>query len=142
MTEYVSAASRPETRVARGLVRRRRSFGDWLSLSLPLSVRPVQGCCGLISDVGSVSTFLFDDCIESVVVVGGVLDGARRTIGFQKAIEAFYVAVAVAGLGLALDIVGVWVVYAVHKAVRCRCVNGHVSFYRCHVVNVLRQGGG
>lgn len=120
--------------------RGRRSCGDWPSLSLSsnFSVRLVGSCCRFISDVGSVSAFLFDDGIESGVVVRGVLDGARRTVGFQEAVKAFYVTVAVAGLGLTLDVVSARVVYAVHKAVRRRFVDGcnwNVSLCRCHVVS-------
>lgn len=137
MTEYVSAATRPETR-ARGtrISRGRRSCSDWLSLSL--SVRLVWGCCCRFVSGGSVTTFLLDDGIEPAVVVGGVLDGARGTVSFQKAVEAFYVTVAVAGLCLALDVVSGRVVHAVHEAVRCRRVGGfhrYVSLCGCHLVS-------
>ncbi|KAE9531483.1 hypothetical protein AGLY_010689 [Aphis glycines] len=80
--------------------------------------------CQFISDVGSVSAFLFDDGVETVVVVSGVFDNAGGTVGFQEAVKAFYVTVAVAGLGLTLDVVSARVVYAVHKAVRRRFVDG------------------
>lgn len=63
----------------------------------------------------------FDDGVEAVVVVGGVLDGAGRTTGLQKAVRALDVTVAVAVLVLALDVVIVRVVYALLEAIRGGC---------------------
>lgn len=127
---------RPETSTRGTWISRGRRSCDWLSLSL--SVWLVRGCCCRFVSDGSVSTFLLDDGIEPVVIVGGVLDGARGTVGLQKAVEAFYVTVTIAGLGLALDVVSVWVVHAVHEVVRCRRVGGfhwHVSLCGRHLVS-------
>lgn len=157
MTGYVSATTRPETRAARCNKSRWKVIivADRRSLSLS-SVRLVRGGWFISGGGGgSVSAFLLDDGIEPVVFVGGVLDSARGTIGFEQTVETFDVTVAVAGLGLALHVVSARVVYAVHEAVRRRHVGGFqgVSLcghhlvshgcnsvsYRCHWVSCRRH---
>jgi len=61
---------------------------------------------------------VLDFGVETVVVVSGVFDSTGGTVGFQKAVRSFDIAVAVAVFGLTLDVVGVWVVYAVLEVVR------------------------
>jgi hypothetical protein len=65
-------------------------------------------------------SFDFLDFGVETAVVGGVFDDAGGTVGFQKTVSSFDVAVPVAVFGLALDVVGVWVVYAVLEVVRGR----------------------
>ena len=59
---------------------------------------------------------LVDDGVESVVVVGGVLDGALAAVGLDEGVAALDY-VTVAGLLLGLDVAGVGVVDAVAVAV-------------------------
>jgi len=80
------------------------------------------GRCGVWR--GLVSTFVLDDGVETVVVVSGVFDGADRAVGFDEAVGSLDVTVAVAVFGLAVHVVGVWVVYAVFEVVWCGCVCG------------------
>ena len=60
--------------------------------------------------------------VETVFGVGGVLDHPGGTVGFQEAVRAFDVSVAVVGLVVALDVVGVRVVHGVREVVRGGCV--------------------
>ncbi|KAF0759246.1 Uncharacterized protein FWK35_00014422 [Aphis craccivora] len=69
---------------------------------------------------GLVSTFDFLDFSVETVGVSSVVDDAGGTVGFQKTVSSFDVAVSVAGFGLAVHVVCVWVVYAVFEAVWLR----------------------
>ncbi|KAF0702253.1 Uncharacterized protein FWK35_00033259, partial [Aphis craccivora] len=67
---------------------------------------------------------VLDDGVETVVVVSGVFDGTDGSVGFDEAVGSFNVTVSVAVFGLAVHVVGVWVVYAVFEVVGCWCVCG------------------
>jgi len=73
---------------------------------------------------GGVSAFLLDHRVETVIVVGGVLDRSRGTVRLDQAVETLDVAVTVARLGLALHVVRGGVVHAVLEPVRFRGVRG------------------
>ncbi|KAF0762611.1 Uncharacterized protein FWK35_00009348, partial [Aphis craccivora] len=60
---------------------------------------------------------LLDDGVETVVVVSGVFDSAGGTVGFDQTVGSLDVTVSVSVFRLALDVVGVWVVYAVFEVV-------------------------
>lgn len=76
--------------------------------------------------------------VETVLVVSGVLDHAGRAVRFYEAIRPFDVAVPVAGLVLALDVLRVRVFDAVLEVVR----GGRVVFVVLVTVVVVlgRQG--
>ena len=59
---------------------------------------------------------LVDDGVESVVVVGGVVDGADRTVGLNQRVLALD-DISVALLGLRLDVTGMRVLDAVVERV-------------------------
>uniref|UniRef100_A0A182MFC9 Uncharacterized protein n=1 Tax=Anopheles culicifacies TaxID=139723 RepID=A0A182MFC9_9DIPT len=76
---------------------------------------------GVVSDRGSDDLLdgrgrLVDDCVESVVVIGGVVDGAHRTIGLNQRVLALD-DISVAFLGLRLDVTGMRVLDAVVERV-------------------------
>jgi len=78
----------------------------------------VGGLVGRCAVWGFVSSVDFLDFgVETVVVIGSVFDDAGGTVGFQKAVRSFDVTVTVGVFGLALDVVGVWVVYAVFEVI-------------------------
>jgi hypothetical protein len=81
-------------------------------------VRNGDGSDGLVDDLGGVGgvSGLGDDGVESVVVIGGVVDGAGGAIGLQKAVLSLD-DISVAVLALALDITGVGVVHGVVELV-------------------------
>lgn len=64
---------------------------------------------------------LVDDSIESIVLVGGVVDGTNGTIGLHERVLTLD-SVAVACLVLRLDIAGVEVIHAVFESVFGRCL--------------------
>jgi len=74
----------------------------------------VGGCAvrGLVCSVD-----FLDNSVETDLVVGSVFDDAGGTVGFQKAVGSFDVAVAVSVFGLALDVVCGRVVDAVFEVV-------------------------
>lgn len=57
-----------------------------------------------------------DLSVESVLVVGGVVDFSDGSVGFLESVISLY-DVTVPSLVLALDVVGVWVVNAVFEFV-------------------------
>jgi len=103
----------------------------------------VGGLVGRCAVWGFVSSVDFLDFgVETVVVIGGVFDDAGGTVGFQKAVRSFDVTVTVGVFGLALDVVGVWVVYAVFEVVWGWGVCGFwsVSLW-CGVSGLVSWGG-
>ncbi|KAF0757517.1 Uncharacterized protein FWK35_00010492 [Aphis craccivora] len=83
---------------------------DWL----------VIACCVVVMVSGAFNFLHFG--VESVFGVGGVLDHSGRTVGFQKTVRSFDVAVAVIRLVMALYVVGVRVVHGVIEVERGGCV--------------------
>uniref|UniRef100_A0A182Q087 Uncharacterized protein n=1 Tax=Anopheles farauti TaxID=69004 RepID=A0A182Q087_9DIPT len=72
---------------------------------------------------------LVDDRVESVVVIGGVVDGAHRTIGLHQRVLSLH-DITVALLGLRLDVTGVRVLDAVvERVLRVGLNNGTDSLH-------------
>lgn len=59
---------------------------------------------------------LVDDCIESVVVIGGVINGTHGTVGFDEGVLSLN-NISVALFGLGLDVTGVWVLDSIVERV-------------------------
>lgn len=59
---------------------------------------------------------LMHDCVESVVVIGGVVDSSDRTIRFDQGVLSLY-NIAVACFMLTFNISCVWVLNAIIEAV-------------------------
>lgn len=85
---------------------------------------------------------LFDDRVEAGVLVGGVLDNPLGTVGFYDGVLTLDF-VAVAGLPLGLDVVGVEVVDGVVVVVFCWGLKQrHVSILRSvNCYNIVVQNG-
>jgi len=78
-----------------------------------------------ISVLGSVG--VADDCVESIVVISGVVDSPDGAIGLHQGVVSLH-HITVPSLGLALLVPGVMVGYAVVKLVgRMRVWFGSVS---------------
>lgn len=120
--------------------RRRRS--DELVLGRRL-VRVDLGIDGLVLVVLMVGLDLLDLSVETVHVVGRVLDHAGRAVGFHEAVRSLHVAVPVADLVLAVHVVRVGVLDAVREVVRSgRRVLVMVVVVDLNVVVVLRRETG
>lgn len=60
--------------------------------------------------------------VETVLVIGGILDYASGAIGFHQTVRSLDVSVAVVFFVVALDVVGVWVVHAIPVMIRSWCI--------------------
>ena len=74
------------------------------------------------SDLDSVTNgFPSDDSVESVVLVGGVVDGTTETVSVNKGVATLDI-VSVTGLVLALDVSGVLIMDVISEVVLGGCL--------------------